>query len=172
MATTDKNTLKQWFSKGAKPLASQFAAWIDAFWHKDEMIPAARIAGLQAALDRKSDREVYYNVQKLPTVKQTAEEFNATKITEPCYVIITDDGTISLDDVFFAGVEPEILFYLKCSGEILISVGDRPEDAYDACDAGTVRALSVYVDVDGLPVITVSEPLLTSGGDSGRPRPF
>ena len=42
----DKTTLKQWFSKGKKPLASQFAAWIDSFWHKDEKIPITAISDL------------------------------------------------------------------------------------------------------------------------------
>jgi len=34
----DRNTLKQWFSRGNKPLAAQFAAWIDSFWHKEDEI--------------------------------------------------------------------------------------------------------------------------------------
>ena len=68
MTTTDKNTLKQWFSKGAKPLAAQFAAWIDAFWHKDEMIPASRIEGLQKAFDLKADSGA------LAAIEQTAAQ--------------------------------------------------------------------------------------------------
>lgn len=46
----DKTTLKSWFSKGKKPLASQFAAWIDSFWHKDEKIPIESISGLSNLL--------------------------------------------------------------------------------------------------------------------------
>lgn len=42
----DKTTLKQWFSKGKKPLASHFATWIDSFWHKDEQIPITAISDL------------------------------------------------------------------------------------------------------------------------------
>jgi len=188
MATTDKNTLKQWFSKGAKPLAEQFAAWIDAFWHKDEMISAARIEGLQEALNLKADSEsltvveqtaaqqlqehnynedahggIYNQLRILKTIKQTAAEFNASTITEPCYVKITDDGTISMDANFFAGVEPEILFYLQCAGQILITDCIGPEDAYTACSLGMVRELSVYMDSDEIPVVTVFEkPLKTN----------
>jgi hypothetical protein len=47
---TDRNILKQWFARGAKPLASQFAEWIDSYWHKDDTIPANKIEGLQAAI--------------------------------------------------------------------------------------------------------------------------
>jgi len=57
MATTDKNTLKSWFKRGLKPLASQFEAWIDSYWHKDEQIPTAKIEGLEDTLIRKIDRE-------------------------------------------------------------------------------------------------------------------
>ena len=35
-----------------KPLQSQFAAWIDSYWHKDDQIPMASIEGLDDALNR------------------------------------------------------------------------------------------------------------------------
>jgi hypothetical protein len=54
---TDRNVLKEWFSKGMKPLASQFAEWIDSYWHKEDKIPAGRIGGLQQALDGKADKD-------------------------------------------------------------------------------------------------------------------
>jgi hypothetical protein len=57
MAYTDRNTLKSWLVRGAKPLASQFASWIDAFWHKDDKIPASAVDGLQNALNAKADSE-------------------------------------------------------------------------------------------------------------------
>ena len=59
---TDKNTLKNWFKRGAKPLASQFAEWIESFWHKDEQIPANKIDGLQGAFDQKADKEPFENL--------------------------------------------------------------------------------------------------------------
>jgi hypothetical protein len=147
MSTTNKNTLKQWFGRGAKPLASQFAAWIDAFWHKNEIIPVAQIEGLEEALA----------ARKLKTVIQTSWDFNSSSITAPCYVKIVDDETISMDADFFARVEPEVLFYLQCTGQVLIADGYSPDGAYAACTAGTVRELSVYVDIDGIPVVTVFE---------------
>lgn len=47
MPATNRNTLKSWFERGDKPLATQFAALIDAYWHKDEdAIPMAKIENL------------------------------------------------------------------------------------------------------------------------------
>ena len=51
MATT-REQLKAWFRRGMKPLQSQFAAWIDSYWHKDDQIPMASIEGLDDALNR------------------------------------------------------------------------------------------------------------------------
>ena len=51
---TSKNTLKSWFVRGAKPLAAQFAEWLDSFWHKDEKIPAAKIEGLNELINQQS----------------------------------------------------------------------------------------------------------------------
>ncbi len=55
----DRTTLKQWFSKGKKPLASHFAAWIDSFWHKDEKIPISSVENLSSELlDKMSENGV------------------------------------------------------------------------------------------------------------------
>jgi hypothetical protein len=51
---TERNVLKQWFIRGARPLAAQFAEWIDSFWHRNDSIPAGSIGGLQEALDAKA----------------------------------------------------------------------------------------------------------------------
>jgi hypothetical protein len=51
----DRSTLKSWFVKFAKPTQSQFHAWIDAFWHKNEKIPMAQIEGLPTALANKAE---------------------------------------------------------------------------------------------------------------------
>ncbi|MDR0834614.1 MAG: hypothetical protein LBN93_10615 [Candidatus Symbiothrix sp.] len=58
---TDRNTLKNWFVRGAKPLASQFAEWIDSFWHKNDNIPAGSIQGLQQLLDEKASDSAVNN---------------------------------------------------------------------------------------------------------------
>ena len=52
---TSRNQLKQWFLRGKKPLAAQFAAWIDSFWHKDDPIGISDVSNLEAALDNKAN---------------------------------------------------------------------------------------------------------------------
>lgn len=55
----DKNTLKSWFTRGKKPLASQFAAWMDSYWHKDENLPISSIANLSTSLANKVNTSVF-----------------------------------------------------------------------------------------------------------------
>ena len=50
----DKTTLKAWFTRGKKPTAAQFAAWMDSYWHKDEPLPTTAIDGLDDLLDEKA----------------------------------------------------------------------------------------------------------------------
>lgn len=50
----DRTTLKSWFQRGKKPTASQFAALIDSFWHKDDKIPQSSVNSLSAALAAKA----------------------------------------------------------------------------------------------------------------------
>ena len=53
---TLRSTLKQWFSRGNKPTAAQFAEWIDSFWHKSEdTIQMSDINMLPQTLNGKSD---------------------------------------------------------------------------------------------------------------------
>ncbi|MGC4130203.1 MAG: hypothetical protein QM564_11755 [Bergeyella sp.] len=54
---TPKSTLKSWFVTAAKPNQAQFAAWMDAYWHKSEYIPIGYISGLSALLGAKADAE-------------------------------------------------------------------------------------------------------------------
>ena len=49
----DKNTLKNWFKTGLKPTQTQFWAWIDSYWHKDEPIPQSAVQNLQLTLNAK-----------------------------------------------------------------------------------------------------------------------
>lgn len=52
---TDKNTLKNWFKTGLKPLQTHFWAWLDSYWHKDEQIPQDKINGLADTLSNKAE---------------------------------------------------------------------------------------------------------------------
>lgn len=64
MAITDRNILKNWFVRGAKPLASQFASWIDSFWHKYDSIPIESVSGLGDILADKIDRKEIENISQ------------------------------------------------------------------------------------------------------------
>ena len=104
----NRETLKQWFLRGKKPTAAQFAAWIDSYWHKDEKLPISSVEQLVNALSGKQEKtdnmleteskeivpainevnEKYdllndkiMNNQKLEVVAQTAQRINET-ITE------------------------------------------------------------------------------------------
>lgn len=54
---TPKNTLKQWFVTGAKPLQAQYWAWLDSYWHKSEDISINAIHGLGEILESKADAD-------------------------------------------------------------------------------------------------------------------
>jgi len=49
----DKNTLKNWFKTGLKPTQTQFWAWIDSYWHKEEPIPQSAVQNLTTTLNAK-----------------------------------------------------------------------------------------------------------------------
>lgn len=57
MAETPKNTLKQWFVTGAKPLQAQYWAWLDSYWHKSEAISINNIENLSEILVNKADAD-------------------------------------------------------------------------------------------------------------------
>lgn len=54
MAT--KNNLKNWFKAGLFPTQSQFWEWIDSYWHKDDIIPQAKIQNLETSLNSKAEK--------------------------------------------------------------------------------------------------------------------
>ena len=58
MAIRDTNTLKAWFLRGMKPVAEQFADWIDSFWHKNESIPMPSITDLATTLNTKAEKNL------------------------------------------------------------------------------------------------------------------
>ena len=55
MALRSITQLKTWFRKGAYPLASQFADWMDSYWHKEEKIPIDSVEQLAEQLNGKYD---------------------------------------------------------------------------------------------------------------------
>ena len=69
---TPRQTIKQWFSRGKKPLEAQFAAWIDSFWHKTEdRIEITDVNALAQTLNEKADVNHTHTADQitgLPTV--------------------------------------------------------------------------------------------------------
>lgn len=74
MAITDKNTLKSWFLRGLKPLASQFADWMDSYWHKSEKIPVAAIDTLEDVLNEKAEQADITDIRQ--SVTNVTNNFN------------------------------------------------------------------------------------------------
>ncbi|SMC75569.1 hypothetical protein [Chryseobacterium sp. YR221] len=53
--STDKTTLKSWFVTAAKPSQEQFWAWMDSYYHKNELLPMNAVYGLENALANKAE---------------------------------------------------------------------------------------------------------------------
>lgn len=68
MTVQDRNALKSWFQRGLKPLAVQFADWIDSFWHKNESIPISSVGNLTNTLNNKANTEVVDNLDQRVSV--------------------------------------------------------------------------------------------------------
>lgn len=98
---TDRNTLKTWFLRGSKPLAAQFAAWIDSYWHKDDKLPIASVDELAEALAEKLDANAvvtneYYGatitssngtVEVADTIRNEVQQDNGIKIINQVFDI-------------------------------------------------------------------------------------
>ena len=55
MSITSKSIIINWFKTGLKPLETQFNAWLNSYWHKDESIPESSVTGLAGALAGKQN---------------------------------------------------------------------------------------------------------------------
>lgn len=74
MAIININNLKQYFLTGLKPTQQQFWNLIDSLRHKNDLVPAAEVDGLQSLLDQKLDGELYiegFNVVRVMQVEET-----------------------------------------------------------------------------------------------------
>lgn len=58
MAIRTIQQLKAWFSRGRYPVESQFADWLDSFFHKSERIPVSSVENLPELLNGKYDAEM------------------------------------------------------------------------------------------------------------------
>lgn len=121
--SSSRNILKGWFSTGKKPLATQFAEWMDSFWHKDEdAIPIASIAGLQNALNNKADKVPGTTIVLNPGTAYY--DITAGAVLEKIWFQLTTATAISVGktagatDVYEQGAD-------GINGDILMT-GDRP----------------------------------------------
>ncbi|RLZ08611.1 hypothetical protein [Faecalibacter macacae] len=77
---TDKNSLKQWFKRGLKPLEAHFWAWLDSFWHKNDLIPITSVQNLRKTLDSKSNVEHIHVQYTTPAIVQSMIDNQITSI--------------------------------------------------------------------------------------------
>jgi hypothetical protein len=64
MAQVSINTIKSWFLTGIRPVQENYHDWMDSFWHKDESIPTASVAGLDAILGDTATNTQIDNLQQ------------------------------------------------------------------------------------------------------------
>lgn len=60
-----REILKKWFSKGKYPTESQFAEWIDSFFHKNDKLPLSSVEGLDDAINSKAEKKVVESISEL-----------------------------------------------------------------------------------------------------------
>lgn len=112
MALINTNNLKQYFLTGLKPTQQQFWNLIDSFRHKNDLVPASEVDGLQGLLDQKLDAELYvegFNVVRVIQVEETtpnivalghvALQFNGSNITNLLFNTETSKYLVSLSEI-------------------------------------------------------------------------
>lgn len=99
MAVTSLSTIKSWFVTAAKPLQSQFHAWMDSFYHKEESIPISAITNLQNVLNAKADAAgVTNNIVLIGPGVNTYTVPAGTLISHITFLGLTETNTISISD--------------------------------------------------------------------------
>ena len=94
MAIRSITQLKTWFRKGAYPLASQFADWMDSYWHKDEKIPIDAVDQLADRLNGKYDAAQANELQK--QVENAVRKTNA--VEEDVATLFTNIEELEAED--------------------------------------------------------------------------
>lgn len=88
-----KEELRLYFENGDKPTQEHFWAWQESYWHKDEKIDMAKIAGLENGLPRLND---FY--------AETDENGNASLAYLSVRRIFTKPGTLHIPNQFAPGI--------------------------------------------------------------------
>jgi hypothetical protein len=157
MAIVDRNTLKQWFVRGAKPTAAQIAEWIDAFWHKGDNIPGGQIEGLQEALDRKAEKEALVATDGL--VCELRKDFNSSTNSMNAAAVAAYDAKHSAEKATQAAQE---------ATQVATTVSNEAKEEIDI-----MRALRYHLVASAALVPSRMEltfPAVVSIRNSGAPR--
>ena len=133
---TLRATLKQWFSRGRKPTAAQFAEWIDSFWHKSEdTIEISDIHLLPQTLNEKSDVGHKHTLADITDYTDEKEVVNCIAVD-----FVVDD------------IEDEVGSHIEI-GKICAIIGaSKAILRYDGAD--WTKLLDLY---DGIRVICIRE---------------
>lgn len=110
---TTKNQLKQWFVTGSKPNQTQYYAWMDSYWHKQEQISINNIAGLGDALANKADTEQlqYYAAKDAGNIDVNTWKTKLGVGSLPSNVATIDDGQNTGNT--YSKIQADGLFYKK-----------------------------------------------------------
>lgn len=122
--------LKNFFIRGAKPTAGQFASWIDSFWHKDEdQIPVEKIEGLSRALAGKASVEDLQNEAAVRTASDGSLQRQINSLTgslDMSALIASAPVYANEAAASAAGLNP-YTFYKTASGELRYRLPEENE---------------------------------------------
>jgi vacuolar-type H+-ATPase subunit E/Vma4 len=157
MAIVDRNTLKQWFIRGSRPTAEQFASLIDSLSHKKDNVPADKVEGLQEAFDTKADRKALNTVSE--QVQELRKDFNSSTNSMNTAAEAAYAAQHSATEAARAAQE---------ATQVAVTVSNEAKEEID-----TMRALRYHLTISAALVPTrmeLSYPAVVSIRNSGAPR--
>jgi hypothetical protein len=139
---TNINTIFEWFNVGKKPTQQQFWNSWKSFWHKDEIIPQAKIENLTGDLDLKtanqdflahlSDAQAHSDIFK--AIEQESYKVIDSYVSGGVYNISTDDFgttiryngtapvTVTLSTATLFALGKQFKIYQAGTGQVTFSV--------------------------------------------------
>lgn len=151
-----RETLKNLFQTGLKPIQESFHNWLDSFWHKSENIPFENIEGIQSVLDAKTDLVDFealetevVNIGSMLLEKADASSILRLKAT------LDNEMTIPADiEVSVAGFDIPAN-YLSVGGIIYFSAVGRVN-----VSVSSLGSIEIKINVNENPKIVVSLDLI------------
>lgn len=141
MAVININTIKSWFVTGAKPVQTQFASWLDSFWHKEETLPISSITNLQNVLNQKADiaQVANTNIVLLPP---GSTSYNVT------------EGTL-ISHITFLNVPAPFVFKMKDAADHTTIIDDVEISNNDVIDCKKYFGINTELDFIGIDPNTI-----------------